>query len=207
MQAVFEDIGADAVKTGMLSSAGITALVSAKLRQYKVERLVVDPVMVSTGGDQLIKRDAVDVLKRELLPISAVTTPNLGEAEVLAEMTITNRDDMREAARRIHGLGARSVVIKGGHYADPRNSVDLFYDGERYLEFRSPRIPTGNTHGSGCTFASAIAAFLAKGVPLVESIEQAKGFVSQAIRHSFDLGHGHGPLGHFFASWSLLKGE
>jgi len=134
-----------------------------------------------------------------------LVTPNLSEAEVLAEMPVRTEEDVRQAAQRIHSLGLRAVIIKGGHFEESRSSVDLFYDGQRYLEFRSPRFQTGNTHGSGCTFASAIAAFLAKGLGLTESIEQAKGYVSEAIRHSFDLGHGHGPLGHFFGSWDSLK--
>ncbi len=205
ISAVMDDIGADAVKTGMLSSAPIIELVARKLEQYRVSRLVVDPVMVSTGGDRLIKDDAIAVLKGQLLPLAMLATPNLSEAEVLAEMPIRTAEDVRQAAQRIHSMGPQAVIIKGGHVDDSRSSVDLYYDGKRYLEFRGPRYPTGNTHGSGCTFASAIAAFLAKRLALTEAIEQAKGYVSEAIRHSFNLGHGHGPLGHFFASWDSLK--
>ncbi len=205
IQAVMEDIGTDAVKTGMLSSAPIIELVAQKLRHYGVSRLVVDPVMVTTGGDRLIKDDAIEVLKELLFPLATVVTPNLSEAEVLAVMPIRSTKEVREAAARIHALGPNAVVIKGGHFDESRSSVDLYYDGQQYREYVGPRFPTENTHGSGCTFASAVAAFLAKGLLLTEAIEQAKGFVSQAIRHSYNLGHGHGPLGHFFASWDFLK--
>lgn len=201
IDAVMGDIGADAVKTGMLPSASIVQLVERKMREYCVEKLVVDPVMVSTGGDRLIKADAIDLLKNSLFPCALVVTPNLREAEVIAGAPITSQYEMREAALIIHRLGPRAVVVKGGHFEDEKESLDLFYDGHRFLEFRSSRIATRNTHGSGCTFASAIAAFLAKGMELEVAVGRAKEYVTEAIRHSFPLGRGNGPLGHFYRSW------
>ncbi|RPJ55590.1 MAG: bifunctional hydroxymethylpyrimidine kinase/phosphomethylpyrimidine kinase [Acidobacteria bacterium] len=201
IKAVMEDIGADAVKTGMLSSAAIIGLVESKVRQYHVERLVVDPVMVSTGGDRLIREDAIDLLKNCLFPRALVVTPNLQEAEVLVGARIANQSELREAALAIHRLGPQAVVIKGGHFESENESLDLFYDGHQFLEFRASRVPTRNTHGSGCTFASAIAAFLAKGLELEEAVGRAKEYVTEAIRHSFPLGQGNGPLGHFYRFW------
>ena len=203
LKAVLDDIGVDAVKTGMLSSAPIVCLVEKTLRERRVERLVVDPVMVSTGGDRLIQDDAVEVLKSKLFPLALVVTPNLREAEVLVGGEITSGAAAREAARAIQQMGPRSVVIKGGHFECEEESLDLFYDGRQFLEFRAPRIQTNNTHGSGCTFASAIAAFLAKGKSLDEAIGHAKQYVTHAIRHSFPLGRGNGPLGHFYRLWKV----
>ncbi len=201
IKAVMEDIGADAVKTGMLSSAAIIQLVESKMREYHVERLVVDPVMVSTGGDRLIREDAIDLLKNCLFPCALVVTPNVEEAEVLVGRRIANQSELREAALMIHRLGPRAVVVKGGHFESENESLDLFYDGRQFLEFRASRVATRNTHGSGCTFAAAIAAFLAKGQELEEAVGRAKEYVTEAIRHSFPLGQGNGPLGHFYRFW------
>jgi len=201
IKAVMEDIGADAVKTGMLSSAAIIRLVESKMREYRVEKLVVDPVMVSTGGDRLIREDALDLLKNCLFPCALVVTPNLQEAEVLVGSQIANQAELREAALVIHRLGPRAVVLKGGHFESENESLDLFYDGHQFLEFRASRVATRNTHGSGCTFASAIAAFLAKGLELEDAVGRAKEYVTEAIRHSFPLGQGNGPLGHFYRFW------
>ena len=196
IDAILSDIGADAVKTGMLSSSAIIETVVQELQRHGIEQLVVDPVMVAKGGDRLLREDAVEALKTRLLPLATVVTPNLPEAEVLTNLTIRNTEDVRNAARAIVRMGAKSVVVKGGHMTG-HESLDIFYDGIKYREFSAPRIDTKNTHGTGCTFASAIAAGLAKGLPLVEAIGQAKTYVTEAIRASLDIGSGHGPLDHF----------
>ncbi|MDA2926516.1 bifunctional hydroxymethylpyrimidine kinase/phosphomethylpyrimidine kinase [Acidobacteria bacterium AH-259-G07] len=201
IEAVVEDIGVDAVKTGMLSSAEIIGLVAEKAKQFAMGCLVVDPVMVTTGGDPLIRPDAVDVLKTKLFPQSLVVTPNLREAEFLTGRSITKQEELKEAMQEIIDLGPHSVIVKGGHFEDPKRSTDYFFDGEQFTSISGPRFETKNTHGSGCTFASAIAAYLAHGLDLKESIAQAKEYVSEAIRHSYPLGHGHGPLGHFWKYW------
>ena len=199
MEAVFGDIGADAVKTGMLSSSDIIATVARELAHFRVDRLVVDPVMVAKSGDRLLREDAVDAMRHSLLPLAAVVTPNIPEAETLTGMRIESREDARRAADMIVGLGAKAVVVKGGHLEGP--AVDLFYDGREFREFNAPRIETRNTHGTGCTFASAIAAGLAKGMEVVDAVAVAKEYVTEAIRRSFDVGQGHGPLNHFYMLW------
>ena len=199
IEAVISDIGADAVKTGMLSSSAIVEVVARELRRHGVERLVVDPVMIAKSGDALLKQEAVEALRTRLVPLAAVVTPNIPEAEVLTGMTITSQEDMRRAARQILGMGARGVVVKGGHLEGP--ATDLFYDGSDFHEFTAPRIDTVNTHGTGCTFASAIAAGLAQGLPVIDAVAQAKEYVTEAIRQSFPIGQGHGPLNHFFRLW------
>ena len=199
IEAVVSDIGADAVKTGMLSSTEIIETVARELARLRVGPLVVDPVMVAKSGDRLLKEDAVEAMRRRLLPLATVVTPNIPEAESLAEMPITSGADARRAAETIVGQGTRAVVVKGGHLSGP--PLDLFYDGRAFHEFTAPRIETRNTHGTGCTFASAIAAGLAKGLDLLEAVELAKAYVTEAIRRSFEIGQGHGPLNHFYRSW------
>ncbi len=197
IEAILSDIGADAVKTGMLSSSAIIETVVRELKRHGVTRLVVDPVMVAKGGDRLLQEDAVQALRTLLLPLATVVTPNVPEAEVLAGITIRTPEDAREAARKIVALGAKSVVVKGGHLSGSE-ATDIFYDGRGFREFTAQRVDTKNTHGTGCTFASAIAAGLAKGLPLPEAIGQAKTYVTKAIRASLAIGSGHGPLGHFY---------
>ncbi len=199
IEAVLTDIGADAVKTGMLASSAIVEVVSHQLKTFRVTALVVDPVMVAKSGDSLLQEDAVDALRTLLVPLAAVVTPNIPEAEVLTGVKIVSDDDMRRAAESIVTMGAGSVVVKGGHREGP--ATDLFYDGDRFQEFTAPRIDTKNTHGTGCTFASAVAAGLAKGLPLLEAVAQAKEFVTAAISRSFPIGRGHGPLNHFYQFW------
>ena len=200
IEAVITDIGADAVKTGMLSSSAIIECVAESLRKYPdspgLRRLVVDPVMVAKSGDSLLRQDAVGALRDRLLPLAAVVTPNIPEAEVLTGLTITSLDDMRRAAELILGMGARSVVVKGGHLAGP--ATDLFYDGSQFKEFTAPRIDTVNTHGTGCTFASAVAVGLACDMRVFDAVAQAKEYVTEAILRSFPIGQGHGPLNHFY---------
>ena len=196
MEAVFTDIGADAVKTGMLSSSEIIEAVTEGLRRFSSAPLVVDPVMVAKSGDRLLREDAVKSLREKLLPLAAVVTPNVPEAETLAEMRIESAEDARRAAVRIWEQGPRAVVVKGGHL--PGAAVDRLYDGKGFREFSSERVETENTHGTGCTFASAIAAGLAKGMELAAAVESAKEYVTQGLRHSYGVGGGHGPLNHFW---------
>ncbi|MBI4444628.1 MAG: bifunctional hydroxymethylpyrimidine kinase/phosphomethylpyrimidine kinase [Acidobacteria bacterium] len=202
VDAVMEDIGAHAVKTGMLSSAEIIVTVAKKMKQYSVGRLVVDPVMVSTGGDLLMRLDAIEALKRELLPLALVVTPNMREAEFLTGMSIASETDIKKAAAEILSMGPRSVILKGGHFEDPLSSTDYFFDGQNYRRLQGKRFQTRNTHGSGCTFASALTAFLARGMDLTGAVECAKCYVTEAIRHSFAIGKGSGPLAHFYEFWT-----
>ena len=199
IQAVMTDLGADAVKTGMLSSSAIIETVAAEMRRLGVDRLVVDPVMVAKSGDRLLREEAVDALRTSLLPLAAVVTPNVPEAETLTGMEVRSGDDARRAAGRILDMGARSVVVKGGHLAG--EPVDLYYDGSRFLELPGKRIDTTSTHGTGCTFASAVAAGLALGHDLVDAVAEAKSYVSEAMASAFPMGMGHGPLNHFYRSW------
>jgi len=191
IDAVISDIGVDAVKTGMLATPEIVELVARKLRQYAVRLTVIDPVMVAKSGDSLLAAEARDSLKRQLVPLAYVITPNLAEASVLAGMDVRTLDQMREAAEAIHGMGAAHVLVKGGHLEG--DAVDLLYDGKNCMEFRGPRIQTSNTHGTGCTYAAAIATLLAGGMEVSDAVERARRFMTRAIRHSLPLGAGHGP--------------
>ena len=204
IEAVVSDIGVDAVKTGMLLSGEIIEAVAREMAHFRVDRLVVDPVMVAKSGDRLLREDAVEALHHSLLPLATVVTPNVPEAETLAGMRIESTEDARRAAEKILATGAKAVVVKGGHL--PGNPVDLFYDGVEYREFEAPRIETRNTHGTGCTFASAIAAGLASGADVVEAVGAAKEYVTGALRSSFNVGQGHGPLNHFHKLWDPSSG-
>ncbi|MGN6699887.1 MAG: bifunctional hydroxymethylpyrimidine kinase/phosphomethylpyrimidine kinase [Thermomicrobiales bacterium] len=201
LDAVLSDIGADAAKTGMLSSAPIIATVAAGVRRYGLTKLVVDPVMIAKSGDRLLRADAVAALRTELLPLALVVTPNIPEAEVLAELTIATDDDRREAARRIAAFGPRYVVVKGGHaVGDP---VDFLFDGSTVIPIAAgPRVETKNTHGTGCTFSSAIAAGLAKGLAVEMAVREAKAYIAAALRASYAVGAGHSPVHHFYRWWS-----
>jgi len=199
IDAVLTDIGADAVKTGMLSSSDIIECVCEALEVHGVQRLVVDPVMIAKSGDALLREDAIGSLRTRLLPLAMVVTPNIPEAEALTETTIVSDADVRRAAEAIVAMGARSVVVKGGHREGP--ATDLFYDGKEFKEFTAPRFDTVNTHGTGCTFASAVAAGLARGMVLTDAVALAKDYVTEGIRHSFSIGQGHGPLNHFYKFW------
>ena len=199
IDAVLTDIGADAVKTGMLSSSDIIECVCESLEVHGVQRLVVDPVMIAKSGDALLREDAIGSLRTRLLPLAMVVTPNIPEAEALTETTIVSDADVRRAAEAIVGMGARSVVVKGGHREGP--ATDLFYDGKEFKEFTAPRFDTVNTHGTGCTFASAVAAGLARGMVVTDAVALAKDYVTEGIRHSFSIGQGHGPLNHFYRFW------
>lgn len=199
IDAVVSDIGVDAVKTGMLASAAIIEAVAAKVREHALAPLVVDPVMVAKSGDRLLREDAIDALRTQLLPLATVVTPNVPEAEVLVGHTIASWEETREAAREIVALGAQAVVLKGGHREGP--ATDLFYDGVSFREYTAVRVETTSTHGTGCTFASAIAASLAKGSDLRPAVAAAKAYVTRALQSAYPLGHGHGPVHHFFRYW------
>ena len=200
IEAVLSDIGADAVKTGMLSSSaiieGVADALERRAAQPGVRRLVVDPVMVAKSGDALLRADAVSALCQRLIPLAAVVTPNIPEAETLTGLTIDGPEAVAEAARRIVAMGAQAVVVKGGHRDGP--ATDVYYDGVEFQEFTAPRIDTPNTHGTGCTFASAVAAGLARNLPAPAAVAQAKRYVTEAIRASYPIGAGHGPLNHFW---------
>ena len=197
IEAVAGDIEIHATKTGMLATAAVVEAVAAAVEELELPNLVVDPVMVAKSGDRLLDDEGIDVLRTELLPRARVVTPNLPEAEVLSGKKISNLDDAREAARRIHRMGAASIVVTGGHGAG-NEIVDLLFDGERFTEFRVPRIASKNTHGTGCTFASAIAAYLATGHSVADATARAQAYVGGAIRNALTIGKGHGPLHHFW---------
>jgi hydroxymethylpyrimidine/phosphomethylpyrimidine kinase len=197
IEAVAGDIAIHAVKTGMLASAAIVEAVAAAIEELQLPLVVVDPVMVATSGERLLDADGVQVLATELLPRARVVTPNVPEAEALCGRPIRSLADAREAARRIQGMGPSAVIITGGHAAG-EEIVDLLFDGQAFEEWRTPRIATKNTHGTGCTFASAVAANLALGRSLSESALAAQQYVAGAIRHALTIGRGHGPLDHFW---------
>lgn len=196
IDAVVEDIGVDAAKTGMLSSAAIIHSVAQAIARWHI-RVVVDPVMVAKGGAPLLREDAVSTLIAELLPLAEVVTPNLYEAEVLTGRRIETLEQMRAAAQDIAAMGAHHVVVKGGHREE--EPVDVYFDGEHFSELRAERIITPHTHGTGCTFSAAITALLARGYAVPEAIAHAKHYITEAIRHAPGLGHGHGPVNHFWS--------
>ncbi len=199
LDSVLSDFGTDAAKCGMLSTAAIIRVVAAKLREYRVEKLVVDPVMIAKSGDALLERDAREALIAEVLPLALVVTPNLHEASALGGIPIGSREDMEEAARKIGKLGPRHVLVKGGHLKG--EAVDILFDGREFTAFSVPRIESANTHGTGCTFSAAIAAGLAQGRPLTEAVREAKAYVTRAIREGFSAGRGVGALRHFLTEW------
>lgn len=205
IHAVVTDIGVDAVKTGMLSNAAIISRVAADMRELGIETLVIDPVMVAKSGDRLLRQDAMDAMVNELMPLALVVTPNLHEAAALAGIPVEDEAGMREAARIIKALGPRHVLVKGGHL--PGKPMDLLYDGSTFREFVNVRYDTPHTHGTGCTYASAIAAGLARGLVVGAAVEQAKFYITGAIRKGLPLGGGHGPVHHFHALYRLAGWE
>jgi hydroxymethylpyrimidine/phosphomethylpyrimidine kinase len=198
IEAVAADLGCDAVKTGMLATSAIVEAVAAAVAALDLPNLVVDPVMVAKSGDRLLDDDAVHALRRSLLPLARVATPNVPEAEALAGMTIGSPADIREAARRIARLTPRAVVVKGGHLSGAE-VVDILYADGEFAELIGPRVSGPNTHGTGCTFAAAIAAGLARGVSLDRAVRDAKDYVTGAMRRGIPAGSGHRPLDHFWA--------
>jgi hydroxymethylpyrimidine/phosphomethylpyrimidine kinase len=197
IEAVAGDMGADAVKVGMLATAAIVEAVAAAIAELDLPLIVVDPVMVAKGGDRLLEPDAVAAIRTELLARAHIVTPNLPEAEVLADMRIRSLDDMRKAGERILELGPRVVLVKGGHLDGPE-SVDVAVSSHEVFEIRLPRIDTAHTHGTGCTLSSAIAANLALGHDDRQAITRAREYLDGALRNAPGIGRGHGPLHHFW---------
>ena len=191
IDSVLSDIGADAIKTGMLANREIVEVVSKKIRQYRVRKVVVDPVMVSKSGALLLRKDAQDAFIKRIVPLAWVVTPNLPEASVLIGSRVDSVEGMKKAAQQLYRMGAKHVVVKGGHLKGA--AIDLLYDGRKFVEFPGSRIDTKNTHGTGCTFASAMATLLAGGDAVAEAVRKAKIFTAMAIQSGFNLGKGNGP--------------
>lgn len=202
LQAVFEDLPPHAIKTGMLGNAAIIAAVAAFLRTYRDIPLVIDPVMVAKSGDTLLQDEAIDALRRELLPMAHLITPNLPEASVLLGRNITTRAHMPQAAEDLLALGARAVLLKGGHLCDT-HSDDFFMDAQQHRWLTAPRHASRNTHGTGCTLSAAISAHLAKGQPPAAAVANSKAYIQAAIAaaDTLHIGQGHGPVHHFHAWW------
>lgn len=198
---IFTDIFPDAVKIGMVSSSALIQVIADKLKEYNAKNIVVDPVMVATSGSSLIANDAVETLKKRLLPLASVVTPNIPETEVLSGMKIETPEDMIAASKIISDTYHCAVLCKGGHQLNDAN--DLLYDNGNYKWFYGKRIANPNTHGTGCTLSSAIASNLAKGYPLDTAVEKAKNYISGALAAMLDLGKGSGPMNHAFA----IEGE
>ena len=196
LDSIFTDIRPDAVKIGMVSSSGLISAIAGKLKEYKAENIVVDPVMVATSGARLISEDAISTLKAELLPLAKVLTPNIPETEVLADMKVSSADDMEKAAKLISEKYGCAVLCKGGHSLNDANDL-LYADGKSHW-FNGKRIDNPNTHGTGCTLSSAIASNLAKGYDLKTSVERAKEYISGALAAMLNLGKGSGPMNHAF---------
>jgi hydroxymethylpyrimidine/phosphomethylpyrimidine kinase len=198
IDAIVEDLSPVAAKTGMLSSPEIIEVVAIAIEELQITNLVVDPVMVAKGGAKLLRDEAVTGLRERLIPLASIITPNLPEAEVLLGRRIDTREEREHAVAELLALGCGAVVLKGGHAAGP--AADVFFDGAQLVWLEAERVPTGNTHGSGCTFSAAIAAGLALGLPLLPAVEEAKRFVTGAIANALEIGHGHGPVN---PMWSL----
>lgn len=196
LDAVMDDIGCDAAKVGMLPNEETVKAVARGIDRHGIGKLVVDPVMRSKDGSVLM-RNCVETFTKEILPKALIITPNIPEAETLGSMKIESVRDMKAAAERIVSLGAKTVLVKGGHLAEPSPATDVFFDGETFEELAAERAETKNTHGTGCTLSAAVCAFLAGGMPLDASVRNSKAFVTKAIRNSLEIGKGRGPLNHF----------
>ena len=199
LDAILGDIGADAVKTGMLGSAEIVRIVADQLRACGVLNLVVDPVLASSSGQPLLEPDGVKALKQALLPLALVITPNVPEAELLAGRRLHKDGDMRDAARAIHDLGPRTVVVKGGHRSG--DADDLLFDGAEFHVFHAPRVDTPHTHGTGCTFSAGITAGLAAGLDVFSAVGRAKRYLTAALQQAYAVGSGVSPVNHFPTAW------
>lgn len=196
IEAIFDDIEVDAVKIGMVSKRETIHAIASKLKDYHYQNVILDPVMVSKSGYDFLQLDAKEALIKELLPLARIITPNLPEAEVITGMEIKSLKQMEKAARIIYALGPKNVLVKGGHLAD--QATDIIFDGHDFTYLRSERIPTKNTHGTGCTLSSAIAANIANGCSIYDAVSQAKKYITVAIEHSLDIGKGVGPTNHFY---------
>ncbi len=199
IEAVASDIDISAAKTGMLAGADTIEAVAAKVREHALRPLVVDPVLVASTGERLMADDGLEAFRQQMLPLATVLTPNLLEAEALLGHPIASWDDVREAARELVAMGAESVVVTGGHREGP--AIDIFYDGHEFHEYTAARVDTTNTHGTGCTFASAIAAALAKGTNTRGAVALAKAYVTKALQSAYPIGRGNGPVHHFYRYW------
>jgi hydroxymethylpyrimidine/phosphomethylpyrimidine kinase len=197
IQSIGDDMGADAVKTGMLFNAEIIETVAEQIRKYKWTNVIVDPVMIAKGGASLLQQEAISALIRYLLPVAQVVTPNIPEAEVLTQLSIRTENDKKQAAKKLAEFGSRYVLIKGGHEEDTDESVDLLYDGTDFIVFSGKRIQTRHTHGTGCTFSAAITAALAQGSDIRAAVTKAKRFIQAAVEDQLQIGGGHGPTNHW----------
>ena len=198
IDSVLSDIGASAIKTGMLANSNIIKLVSKKIKEYKIQNLIVDPVMVSESGDALLEEDAVSSYVRDIIPISVLVTPNILEAEKISKINISSEQDIEKAGKNIIDLGAKNVLIKGGHFKGNFSVDFLFRNGSKLIKFKKDRVNIQNTHGTGCTLSAAIAAYMAKGESLEFSIRKSKEFITNALKNSYSVGKGPGPVNHFF---------
>lgn len=196
IDAVFEDIEVNAVKVGMLSDSVRIDTVAAALKKYEVKYAVIDPVMIAKGGHALMQENALSALVNKIIPLAYVLTPNIPEAQTITGIEISTIDDMKKAAEKIYSMGAKNVLVKGGHLSG--EAIDLLFDGKDFEFYSRERINTKNTHGTGCTYSSAIAANLAKDIPIKSAVENAKDYVTNAIRYSLEIGKGHGPTNHFY---------
>ena len=196
IDAIFEDIQVDAIKIGMLSTQACMEAVAGKLQEYKPSNVVIDPVMYAKNGCALMDPNSIDTLIKIILPYASLLTPNIPEAEKISDIKINNPQDMERAAKIINDMGCKNVLIKGGHAIG--DALDILYDGKEFYRYTSQRIDTKNTHGTGCTFSSAIASNLALGMSMAEAVESAKKYITGAIMHSLDIGKGHGPTHHFY---------
>jgi hydroxymethylpyrimidine/phosphomethylpyrimidine kinase len=197
IKSIMSDIGTDAAKTGMLANEVIVNTVAEAIEQFHIPNVVVDPVMIAKSGDPLLSESARQTIKQRLIPLATVVTPNLFEAEAMLNMKIRTIEDMKTAARELKKTGCKWIVIKGGHLQNEKEAVDVVFEGQNFYVLKTPRFETKNTHGTGCTFSSAIAAGLAKGYEPLKAIEQAKQYITEAIKQSFPIGSGHGPTNHF----------
>lgn len=197
IESIMTDIGTDAAKTGMLSQIDVVKIVAQAVKEFRIPNLVVDPVMVAKGGEPLLSTSARKIIKEVLIPLAMVVTPNLFEAEALIGTQIQTLDEMKAAAAELKKTGCQWVVIKGGHLVDSEDAIDVVYNGKDFHFLKSERFETRNTHGTGCTFSSAIAAGLARGYEPLKAITRAKEFITEAIRQNIPVGHGHGPTNHF----------
>ncbi len=198
IDSVMSDIGADSAKTGMLANSSVIEAVASGVRKWRITNLVVDPVMVAKSGDPLLKDDSVSAMVDSLFPLACVITPNIPEAEKLTGGKIETVDDMKRAARDLKKLGPKCVVLKGGHLGGSAETVDVFFDGHEFTLLKARRYNTRNTHGTGCTFSAAIAAFLARGEGIASAVKNAKSYITAAISKAFSIGRGHGPVNHFY---------
>jgi hydroxymethylpyrimidine/phosphomethylpyrimidine kinase len=204
IRSVLNDIGADAVKIGMLHSSELILAVKETITSYSIRNLVLDPVMVATSGDKLLQDEAIDSLKNELIPLMRVITPNIPEAEILLGEKISRQEDLSRIIKRLSCNNKVSVLLKAGHLTE-EELIDVFYNAEsdEIIELHSKRVSTKNTHGTGCTFSSAVASFLAHDLPLNDAVRQAKNYINHAIVHgsNYEIGKGHGPVHHFYHFW------